>query len=84
MPVGHYTGTPSISIPLFELEGHTLSLPLSLSYHASGIKVSEIGSWVGMSFFRHKSSKRSFQMKMILVTVVNPLWLLIYLRFFTS
>ncbi len=39
------------------------------------------GSWVGMSFFRHKTRKRSFRWKAVLVTVVNPLWLLLYLRF---
>lgn len=43
-----------------------------------------IGSWLGLSYFRHKSGKRSFKLKMILVTIVNPLWLMIYLRFFTS
>ena len=40
-----------------------------------------VGSWVGMSFFRHKSSKRSFKWKMVVVSVLNPLWLLLYLRF---
>lgn len=47
MPVSLYTGTPSISIPLFELKTGQLSLPISLSYHASGLKVSERASWVG-------------------------------------
>ena len=39
------------------------------------------GSWVGMSFFRHKTRKKSFRWKMVLVTIINPLWLLLYLRF---
>lgn len=42
------------------------------------------GSWLAMAYFRHKTNKRSFKLKMILVTIVNPLWLMIYLRFFTS
>ena len=39
-----------------------------------------LGGWFGMSFFRHKTRKRSFQLKMVLVTVFNPLWLYLYLR----
>jgi uncharacterized membrane protein YsdA (DUF1294 family) len=30
-----------------------------------------IGAWVGMSTFRHKTAKRSFQMKMVAVTAVD-------------
>jgi len=47
IPVSTYTGIPNISIPLWELKTGTYKLPISLSYHASGIKVSEIASWVG-------------------------------------
>ncbi|GAA0891202.1 hypothetical protein GCM10009122_08810 [Fulvivirga kasyanovii] len=47
IPVGTYTGIPSINIPLYNVEGRHLSLPISLSYHASGIKVEEVSSWVG-------------------------------------
>lgn len=47
LPVSYYTGTPQISIPLYEIKTNQLSLPISLSYHASGIKVEENASWVG-------------------------------------
>jgi len=47
LPVSLNTGLPSISIPLCELKGRSLSVPVSLSYHASGIKVADIASWVG-------------------------------------
>jgi hypothetical protein len=47
VPVSYFTGVPQISIPLFTAKGRTLELPISLSYHASGIKLDEIGSWVG-------------------------------------
>jgi hypothetical protein len=47
VPVSYYTGVPEISVPLFTARGKTLDLPISLSYHASGIKVEEIGGWVG-------------------------------------
>jgi hypothetical protein len=47
VPVSLYTGTPNISIPLYDLTVGPLQLPIGLSYHASGIKLEEIPSWVG-------------------------------------
>src|SRR5436190_13227765 len=47
IPVSYFTGVPNISIPLFTAKGKTLDLPISLSYNASGIKVEDIGGWVG-------------------------------------
>lgn len=49
-PVNLYTGVPSINVPLYELKGRKTSVPIALNYHASGIKVSEIASWVGLGF----------------------------------
>lgn len=46
-PVSAYTGVPSINIPIYTLKSYELSLPVSLSYHASGLKWEEIPSWVG-------------------------------------
>jgi hypothetical protein len=45
--VGNFTGVPDISVPIFTVQEGSLSLPISLSYHASGIKVAEMASWVG-------------------------------------
>ena len=45
--VGNFTGVPDISIPIYTVQEGSLSLPVSLSYHASGIKVAEMASWVG-------------------------------------
>jgi len=50
IPVGLYTGTPSINIPLYELHEGDLTLPISLDYHASGIKVEENASWSGLGW----------------------------------
>lgn len=47
IPVDKSTGIPSISVPLYEIKTPRFSIPISLSYHASGIKVEEISSWVG-------------------------------------
>ena len=46
VPVSLYTGTPAIDIPLYGVQGRTLSVPIALQYHASGIKVGDIASWV--------------------------------------
>lgn len=47
VPVSYYTGTPSISVPIYQIQMQQLSLPISLSYHASGLKVEDQASWVG-------------------------------------
>ncbi len=50
VPVGLFAGTPSLSIPLFTAKGRTLDLPITLRYSAGGIRVQEIGSWVGIGW----------------------------------
>ncbi len=49
-PVSNYSGTPNISIPIYQIQSRDLSVPISLSYHASGIKVNEEASWVGLGW----------------------------------
>ena len=41
-PVSYYTGIPSVVVPLWEMKGRKLNIPITLSYHASGIKVEKI------------------------------------------
>jgi hypothetical protein len=50
IPVSLYTGIPSVDIPLYTLSGSHLKLPISLSYHAGGLKVEENSSWIGLGF----------------------------------
>ncbi|MEJ0034332.1 MAG: hypothetical protein WDO15_30130 [Bacteroidota bacterium] len=50
IPVGYHTGVPNISIPLYELKEGDVNLPVSLSYHASGVRVAEVASWVGLGW----------------------------------
>jgi hypothetical protein len=40
-PVDHSTGLPQISVPIYEVKSGSLSVPISISYHASGRKTSE-------------------------------------------
>ena len=49
-PVGYYTGVPEISIPLGEVRSRTLSVPVTLSYHAGGIRVDQEASAVGLGW----------------------------------
>ena len=46
-PVNLSTGAAMVSIPLYNLQSKTLSLPISLSYNSMGVKVVERASWVG-------------------------------------
>ncbi len=49
-PVDLASGVPQISVPLMELQAQTLSLPVSLNYHAQGRQVEERASWVGLGW----------------------------------
>ncbi len=49
-PVSHYTGLPNISIPIYEIKLRDISVPIQLSYHASGIKTDQVASWVGLGW----------------------------------
>ena len=49
-PVNNYTGLPSISIPLYSVQSGEIGLPISINYHAGGIKVEEMASWVGLGW----------------------------------
>ena len=50
VPVSPYTGVPQINVPLTEVQEGELSVPVSLSYHASGNKVEEVATYVGMGW----------------------------------
>ncbi len=47
IPVNYHTGIPKVDIPIYTVSAGPLSLPISLSYHAGGLKVQEPASWVG-------------------------------------
>lgn len=47
IPVGLHTGIPNLQIPIYTVQSGPLKVPVSLSYHASGLKVQEQASWVG-------------------------------------
>lgn len=49
-PVSYYTGTPNTSIPIYEIDADGFKLPISLNYHASGIRVDQEATWVGLGW----------------------------------
>jgi hypothetical protein len=48
--VDNYTGLPAISIPIYEINVRGFSMPLVLSYNASGIKVNQDASHFGLGW----------------------------------
>lgn len=50
VPVGTYTGVPNISVPLYDIRSGEIELPITISYHASGVKVSQEASSVGLGW----------------------------------
>ena len=49
-PIGYYTGTIDINVPIYDLKDGAVHVPMSLSYHPSGIRVAELASWVGLGW----------------------------------
>lgn len=49
-PVNNTNGSPNITIPLYEIKTRELSLPISLSYDATGIKVNQEAGNVGLAW----------------------------------
>src|SRR5688572_18477989 len=49
-PVDLCNGLVKIEIPLYTIKSRILQLPVSLSYHPSGIRVNDISSWVGLGW----------------------------------
>lgn len=48
--VNEYTGTADISIPLYTVKCKDVEIPIVLRYDASGIKVEQEASWVGLGW----------------------------------
>jgi YD repeat-containing protein len=50
VPVSLFNGVPDISIPLYQITEGDIKVPITLRYHASGIRVSEEASWTGLGW----------------------------------
>lgn len=49
-PVSLTTGIPDITIPLYEIRMGEFTLPITISYHASGARPDEVPSCVGLGW----------------------------------
>lgn len=50
LPVNNYTGRVNVSIPIFTIKTGNITVPISLSYNSSGVKVNDSGSSVGLNW----------------------------------
>jgi len=50
IPVNYNNGLPQITIPITVVKEGELQLPVAMQYHASGVKVEEVASWVGLNW----------------------------------
>lgn len=50
VPIGYYTGTADISIPLYTIKEDGIEIPITLSYHSSGIRVEDQATNVGLGW----------------------------------
>ncbi|WP_289291569.1 MULTISPECIES: hypothetical protein [Bacteroides] len=50
IPIGYYTGTAEISVPLYEIELDGKKFPINIAYHSSGIKVAQEAGCVGLGW----------------------------------
>lgn len=46
-PVSHFTGQPSINLPIYTIKEGSLTIPLSISYHGVGMRVNEYSGVIG-------------------------------------
>ncbi len=58
-PVSYYNGIPNTSIPLYEVNVDGFKLPITLDYHASGIRVDQEATWVGLGWALNVGSRIS-------------------------
>lgn len=49
-PVSYATGVPEISIPIYTVKTKELEMPISISYHAAGVKIGEQATNVGFGW----------------------------------
>lgn len=50
VPIGHFTGTPDISVPLYTLKAGAFTLPLTARYHVNNVKPHNPPSTLGIGW----------------------------------
>ena len=50
VPVSLFTGTPKVSVPLYDLKGSSTGISIGMNYNATGFKPEDIATWVGLGW----------------------------------
>jgi hypothetical protein len=50
VPVGQFTGTPIVQVPLYQIKVDHMTIPVSLSYNARGVQPNVHSGWVGTNW----------------------------------
>lgn len=50
IPVGFYTGTANISVPLYNIKDAGIEIPIKVDYQSSGVRVADEATWVGLNW----------------------------------
>lgn len=48
--VNHFTGTPSLTIPLYNINSGNVNLPVSISYSSNGVKPTDLDGPIGLTW----------------------------------
>jgi hypothetical protein len=62
-PVSHYTGLVDITIPLYEIVAGEIRIPVTLSYHASGIRLRDENGKIGLGWTLNAGPEPGREMK---------------------
>ena len=62
-PVNLSSGLVNINIPLYTIKSRQLELPITLSYHLSGIRINDISSNIGLGWTLNAGGMISLQIK---------------------
>ena len=74
IPISPMTGVPDISYSLYEVNTGKIKLPITLSYHASGIKVSQRATWVGLGWSLMPGANISREIRGVADETTNGGW----------
>ncbi len=69
--VSMYTGAPNISVPIYTIAGRELNVPMSLTYDATGVKVNQMATQVGLSWNLHVGGRISRTVNGLLDDYIN-------------
>jgi len=50
IPIDYYRGLPDIKVPLYTFKSVGLEVPIGLSYDASGVRIDQAPTWVGLGW----------------------------------